>query len=86
MNEKRYYVTSNVGRVKYLLNTHNGVDKHADGSPFFACECFSNKKKLAARIKELESEGYREGRQVSYKETRTTIYYENGTEKTIVSN
>lgn len=82
---KRYYVTYNVGRVKYLLNTHNGVDTHADGSPFFGCECFNNKKKLAARIKELESEGYREGRQVSYKETRTTICYENGTEKTIIS-
>lgn len=82
---KKYYVSYNVGRVKYLLNTHNGVDKHADGSPFFGCECFSNKKKLLARIKELESEGYSEGSQVKYKETRTTICYEDGTEKTIIS-
>ena len=82
---KKYYVSYNIGKVKYLLSTHNGVDKHADGSPFFGCECFSNKKKLLARIKELENEGYTEGRQASYKETRTTICYENGMEKTIVS-
>ena len=52
----------NVGKAKYLLNTHNGVDTHNDGSPFFGCEIFKNKKKLQARINELKGEGYIERR------------------------
>lgn len=53
-----YYVMYNVGKAKYLLNTHNGVDTHNDGSQFFGCEIFKNKKKLQARINELKGEGY----------------------------
>jgi len=60
--EKNYYVMYNVGKAKYLLNTHNGVDTHNDGSPFFGCEIFKNKKKLQARINELKGEGYVERR------------------------
>lgn len=55
---KNYYIMYNVGKAKYLLNTHNGVDTHKDGSPFYGCEIFKNKKKLQARIAELKKEGY----------------------------
>ena len=57
---KNYYIMYNVGKAKYLLNTHNGVDIHKDGSPFYGCEIFKNKKKLQARIAELKKEGYAE--------------------------
>lgn len=57
---KKFYVMYNVGRVKYLLNTHDGITTHKDGSPFYGCECFNNKKKLAARIAELKKDGYTE--------------------------
>ncbi len=50
-----YYVMYNVGKAKYLLNTHNGVDIHNVG-----CEIFKNKKKLQARIAELKKDGYAE--------------------------
>ena len=59
---KMYYVMYNVGKAKYLLNTHNGIDRHKDGSLFYGCEIFKNKKKLQARINELKGEGYVERR------------------------
>lgn len=55
---KQYYIMYNVGSTKYLLNFHDGESTNRDGSPFWRCQCFSNKKKLAARIKEMEGEGY----------------------------
>lgn len=55
---KQYYVMYNVGKVRYFLSFHDGKSTHRDGSPFWGCQCFRNKKKLAARIKELEGEGY----------------------------
>lgn len=55
---KNYYIMFNVGKAKYVLNTHNGIDTHKDGSPFYGCEIFSNKKKLISRIKELQKQGY----------------------------
>ena len=55
---KTYNVMYNVGTVKYLLNYHDGIKTHPDGSPFFDIALFKNKKKLHARIKKLESNGY----------------------------
>lgn len=52
-NNFNYYVMQNVGSVKYLLNYHDGVKTHDDGSKFYDIECFKNKKKLNARINEL---------------------------------
>ena len=57
MNTK-FCIWYNVGRAKYLLSFHSGVKTHKDGSPFYDCEIFHNKKKLAERIKQLKSEGY----------------------------
>ena len=55
---KQYYIMCNVGAVRYLLNIYDGMSKHGDGSPFWDIQCFNNKKALAARVKQLESEGY----------------------------
>ena len=57
---KTFYVTHNVGKVKYLLSYHDGITAHKDGSPFFGVRCFNNKKKLHSYIKILKSEGYSE--------------------------
>lgn len=56
---KVYYVMQNVGTVKYLLNFHDGVKTHKDGSPFFDIATFKNKKLLNNRVKELHKEGYK---------------------------
>ena len=50
----------NVGAVKYLLNFHDGIKTHKDGSVFYDIKCFKNKKKLNDKIKELVSLGYKE--------------------------
>jgi len=55
---KRFYTMLNIGRVKYVINFHNGIDKHKDSSPFFGIYTFHNKKKFEAKIKELKNEGY----------------------------
>ena len=58
MGVKRFRVTNNVGKVKYLLSYHNGQKKHNDGSDFFDISCFKNKKKLNSFIEELIQENY----------------------------
>lgn len=55
---KRFNVMHNVGRAKYLVNFHDGVKKHKDGSDFFDIAIFSNKKKLASLINDLLRQGY----------------------------
>ena len=59
---KRFYVMYNVGKVKYLVNFHNGESKHNDGSDFFGIAIFKNKKKLSQFIADLRSNGYAETR------------------------
>ena len=58
--EKTFYIQKNIGKTKYILNFHDGIKKHNDGSPFFDIEIFSNIKKLNNRIKELRTLGYKE--------------------------
>ena len=55
---KRFNVMYNVGKVKYVVNFHDGVKKHKDGSDFFDIKCFKNKLKFNAFIKDLEKQGY----------------------------
>ena len=50
-----------IGRAKYVINYHDGVKKHNDGSNFYDIEIFKNKKKLKARKNELILNGYKEG-------------------------
>ena len=47
-----------VGKVKYVLNYHNGVKKHSDGSVCYDIAIFKSKKDLNTRIDKLRSEGY----------------------------
>jgi len=55
---KQYYEQDNVGRAKYTVSEHNGIDTHKDGSPFFGIAIFSNKKKKQKYVKELIKQGY----------------------------
>lgn len=55
---KNYYEMTNVGTVKYLVNTHDGVSTHRDGSPFYGVATFSNKRKKDAFIRALVRDGY----------------------------
>ena len=48
----------NVGKVKYVVNFHDGVKKHKDGSDFFDIECFKNKNSFMKFVKDLEKQGY----------------------------
>jgi len=57
---KRFYVQTNIGHAKYVVNHHDGISKHRDGSDFFAIAIFKNKKKLASFISGLISSGYKE--------------------------
>ena len=54
----RFYIQNNIGRAKYVVNHHNGEDKHKDGSDFYGISIFKNKKKLAKFIVELQNSGY----------------------------
>ena len=48
----------NVGKAKYVINYHDGLKKHPDGSPFFDIAIFKNKKKLKEFKDDLISKGY----------------------------
>jgi len=43
-----------------LLNFHDGIQTHKDGSPFFDVKIFSNIRELNKKIKELRLLGYKE--------------------------
>ena len=58
MGRKIYNLMFNVGKAKYVINFHNGVDTHKDGSPFFGIQTFSNKKKFEKAEKALLADGY----------------------------
>lgn len=58
MNMKRYNIMHNVGMAKYVVNFHDGVKTHRDGSEFFDIAIFSNKKKMNDFIKDLQANGY----------------------------
>ena len=54
---KTFNIQHNIGKCKYVLNTHNGIDTHKDGSPFFGVEIFKNKIKLKEKIDRLKAAG-----------------------------
>jgi putative NIF3 family GTP cyclohydrolase 1 type 2 len=55
---KLYYIQFNIGKAKYVISYHNGIDKHKDGSNFYGIRIFHNKKKLADFEKQLLNSGY----------------------------
>lgn len=61
MEPKRFHELQDVGTAKYLVNFHDGVKTHADGSPFFELRIFSNKRKKEKFVAELVKQGYVKG-------------------------
>lgn len=59
INTKKYNIMHNIGKVKYLVNFHDGESFHKDGSAFFSIKTFKNKIKLANFEKELVSKGFK---------------------------
>lgn len=57
---KVFYQQDNIGKAKYTISSHDGVQTHKDGSPFYGINIFHNKKDLADHRKKLISEGYTE--------------------------
>lgn len=55
---KKYTVNFNIGKVKYLVNFHNGAEFYKDNSEFYNIKTFKNKNKMNNFIKELESNNY----------------------------
>lgn len=56
---KLYNEMQNVGLAKYVVNYHDGVKKHNDGSNFFDIRIFNNKEVKNAFVKELVADGYK---------------------------
>ena len=56
---KDYNVMYNVGKVKYLVNFHDGIKKYDDGSAFYDIRSFKNKRDLNEFISKLKQEGYK---------------------------
>lgn len=55
---KRYNLDFNIGRSKYVVNFHDGVKTHKDGSPFYDIAIYSNKRKMEAFVRRLQKLGY----------------------------
>ena len=57
---KDYYIQYNIGKVKYVVNYHDGIQTHKDGSEFYGINTFTNKVKMNAFVQELIKAGYKE--------------------------
>lgn len=55
---KQFNVMFNVGKVKYVVNHHDGTKTHPCGSPFFDIAIFKNKKDFNSFQKSLLRNGY----------------------------
>ena len=55
---KTYYVMSNIGRSRYVVNYHDGEKVHKDGSRFFDVSTYSNKRDCDRFVAWLKKEGY----------------------------
>lgn len=56
---KVYNVQYGIGKTKYVVNFHDGIKTHPDGSPFFDIHIMKSKKALNAFIVELHNKGYK---------------------------
>ena len=55
---KEFNYIDRVGKAKYVVNYHDGVKTHPDGSKFFDIMIFSNLKKRNNFISDLRKAGY----------------------------
>lgn len=60
MATKTFNVMQNVGKCRYVVNFHDGLKTHKDGSPFFDVHIVSNKRALQRFVKGLKADGYAE--------------------------
>lgn len=60
MSQKTFNTMENIGKAKYVVNHHDGVKSHRDGSPFFDIATFKNKKARDKFCAGLSSQGYSE--------------------------
>ena len=56
---KQYNVQQGIGKSKYVVNFHDGVKTHKDGSPFFDVRIFKNKNEMESFLNELGTKGYK---------------------------
>ena len=57
------YNTMHIGPgTRSIVNHHDGIQTHKDGSPFFGIAIFHNKRKQAKFVNQLKRDGYKEGR------------------------
>jgi len=57
---KNYYLSTNIGKCKYVVSYHDGIKTHKDGSPFYDIETSNNKKRIDAFVRYLSKNGYSE--------------------------
>ncbi len=55
---KQFNVLDRVGKARHVVNYHDGIKTHADGSKFFDMHICGNKRALAKFVAELTSQGY----------------------------
>ncbi len=58
---KTFNEMQDVGKSKYVVNYHDGVKVHRDGSPFFDIAIFSSRDKKDRFVRKLESLGFTRG-------------------------
>ena len=56
---KNYYIQNNIGKCKYCVSFHDGVQTHRDGSPFYGIQTFKNIKRMNSFVKQLVLDGYK---------------------------
>ncbi len=68
---KEYFTMDDVGRRgNYIVNFHDGVKTHRDGSEFYDMRIFRNKRKRDQFIRSLKKQGYVYGVRPIYKNPR----------------
>lgn len=63
---KEYYLMENIGRAKYVVNFHDGVQTHKDGSAFYDIRIFRKKSDAEAFMNLLARKGYKYGKRPIY--------------------
>ena len=56
----KWYDEQNIGKCKYIVNHHDGVKAHKDGSAFYDIAIFKNKKKKEIFVNTLRASGYKD--------------------------
>ena len=71
--QKKYHVFPHqVGKTRNIVDFHDGVKKHKDGSEFWDMRSFSRKKDMESFVKELIAQGYRESKGPLYESSAVT--------------